>query len=71
MEAYGRENGSKDAVVDIIELDEDNYDPDNFSRGRPKGFQSRAPQALGCLKRVSHTTTPERFLREALFLGGL
>lgn len=32
MEAYGTANGSKDAVVDIIELGEDNFDSTNFYR---------------------------------------
>jgi len=35
MEAYGRANGSKDAVVDIIELSDDNLDPNTFLRNGP------------------------------------
>jgi hypothetical protein len=52
MEAYGRANGSKDAVVDIIELDDDNFDPSNFHVRAPSSIEEGRAKFEVALRRL-------------------
>jgi hypothetical protein len=52
MEAYGRANGSKDAVVDIIELDDDNFDPSKFHANAPSSVEEGRVRFEAALRRL-------------------
>jgi len=51
MDAYGRANGSKDAVVDIIELHEDNFDPTKLVRNVPSSVEDSQARFEATLRR--------------------
>jgi hypothetical protein len=52
MEAYGRANGSKDAVVDIIELDDENFDPSKFYAKAPSSIEEGRARFEAALRRL-------------------
>ena len=52
MEAYGRANGGRDAVVEIIELDDDNFDPGNFYKIKPTSLEDGQAKFGAALRRL-------------------
>ncbi|GAB7331299.1 hypothetical protein MBLNU13_g02746t1 [Cladosporium sp. NU13] len=56
LEAYGRANGDKDAVIEIIELDDDNYDPTNFYRTKPSSVEDGQAKFQSALRRFLHAS---------------